>query len=126
MTTAPQDGARGLDPLRARRLLQRFTWLATIAGVAYLAWRFDSVVVPIGADDALGLRPGERLLVDRYPRAIHAGDYVFQADPGGMRRLVRIEEVSAGSTLRALGAGDHSSEVPRESIVARVILIWPF
>jgi hypothetical protein len=91
-------------------------------------WRYDSVVVPAGADPALGLRAGERLLVDRHPRAVHPGDYVFHADAGGTRRLVRIEAVrtDARAPHSARGAGGAATEVSHESIVARVILIWPF
>ena len=126
MSATSSDEARRFDPQHARRLMQRVTWLATIAGVAYLAWRFDSIVVPTGADESLGLRPGERLLVDRYPRAIYAGDYVFQVDEGGVRRLVRIAEVHTDAAHIALGAGGHSTAVTHESVVARVILIWPF
>jgi hypothetical protein len=126
VSPASQDQARRFDPLRARPLLQRVMWLATIAAVAYLVWRFDSVVVPVGADESFGLRPGERLLVDRYPREVYAGDYVFQVDAGGVRRLVRIEGVHNDAAHVALGAGGHTTAVPRESVVARVILIWPF
>lgn len=126
MSPVLQDWARRIGPLGARRALQRVTWLATIAGVAYLAWRFDSIVVPAGADESLGLVPGERLLVDRYPREVYAGDYVFQVDPGGARHLVRIETVRADTAHLGVGAGGLATSVPRESIVARVILIWPF
>lgn len=117
---------RGPGPLAVRRWVQRGTICAALACIGYLAWRFDGLAVPAGVDPAFGLRAGERLVLDRSPRGLYAGDYVVVVDPSGARNLVRIEELSPAGPHVGRDAAGAICEVTPASVLARVILVWPY
>lgn len=96
-------------PRRALARLQRAVWAASLVGLGYLVWRFESLRVPEGVAPELGLEAGTLLVVDRRPTTLAEGDLVVLADSTGLRALARLEPRHA-----------------RESVVARVILVWPF
>lgn len=102
--------------------------MTALACLAYLAWRFESVTVPAGIDPALGLAPGERLILDRRPTAVQDGDFVVHVDAGGLRHFARIVRAAvAGAAPRvheAVGAGAATVLVDQAAIEARVILVW--
>lgn len=98
---------------------------ALAAGVAALHGRF----VVAGPSMAPTLRPGDRLVVRRWPRRAVAGAMVVVADPREPRRLVvkRVEDVRAG-VLTLLGDNPAASTdsrswgaVPVAAVRGRVV-----
>ncbi|MEZ6017462.1 MAG: hypothetical protein R3F49_20275 [Planctomycetota bacterium] len=113
------------------RPLQRATWAASLLGVAYLLWRFESFQAPAGLAPTVGLAPEERGILDLRPQTLGAGDIVLYADTSGLRHFARLQGAAGAEDVAperwtATGDDGRPLEVPRAAVLGRVILVWPF
>lgn len=117
------------------RRLRLALWVLALAGLGYLALRFDNLTLPGGCSPLLRYAPGNRLLLDRRFRALEPGDAVLFR--GGEQLLLglveRVEDHPARRFWLVTDApdcpGSASPElgwIPREDVVARIVLVWPF
>lgn len=119
---------------RLKRILWRGTMLASLVGLVFLYWRYDTVRLPAaGCSPLLRFRAGSWLLVDRHPDDYRVGDAVFFERPDEVLLLVAIAELGdsglcylatddpecPGTDSRSLGW------VALEHCVGRVILSLP-
>ena len=123
-----------LGQKRLKRVLWRGTMVASLLGLAYLFWRYDTLRLPAeGCSPLLRYRAGSVLLVDRRPDVLRVGDAVFYAGSDEGVLLVAIEELGdsglcylvtdtpdcPGTDSRSLGW------VALEQCVGRVMLSLP-
>jgi len=125
--------------------LRLLVWACVLAASAYLLLRFDLASLPAGSCSPLrSISSGDRMWIDRRPRAPITGDIVLFEDPNSELYLIgRVVEAPEGLTpevVRALteGAlwieGDNSDCALRDSrllgpvavgaVVGRVILTF--
>ena len=104
MSNRPDERActrRGLYyPYPARKTARRVLRAAALAAAALLAAGAAHTRLAVaGTSMAPTLRPGDRLLVRRWPRRVVTGAMIVVADPREPRRLVvkRVGEVRAGA-----------------------------
>lgn len=118
---------------RLKRALWRGTMIASLLGLGYLYWRYDTVRLPAeGCSPLLRYRAGSVLLVDRRPDAYRVGDAVFCTGPDGLL-LVAIEELGDSGLCYVLtddpdcpGTDSRSMGwIALEQCVGRVILSLP-
>jgi hypothetical protein len=120
------------DPRSLLPVAQRLTWVVALAGVAYLGWRYETLVVPDGAAPELGLAAGDHVLLDLRPTHFGPGDVVLHVDADGARHLARLVDGSTGvgasgtGVHRAIGADAVEREVHGHEVLARVLVVLPF
>ena len=83
------------DPKKLHRVLARvriglYAVLALV--IAYCVWRFDVASLPAeGCSPLYDVEPGDRIVVDRHPGELHAGDAVLFRAPDGELYLGRVD-----------------------------------
>jgi len=129
---------RGLDPQRLVRPLRLLTLALAAAGALYLWRRYDLMLLPAGGCSPLAsLAPGDRLLLDRRPRAPVVGDALVFAGPENALHLAVVRQARGSGDARELWLetevadcpGPDSRElgwIPARSVRARVLLALPW
>ena len=101
------------------------------AGALYLGARFDLLTLPAeGCSPVASVRPGVRLLVDRWVSSAVPGDIVFVSDGVGAVHLaiLGVDEGEGGWVVRGdvqdcpLRIPDDSRAVTSDQLLGRVIL----
>ena len=130
--------ARRLDPQRVVRSLRLATLALAAAGMLYLVQRYDLMLLPAsGCSPLASLAPGDRLLLDRRPRALGVGDAVLFAGPGGALHLAVLRRERKSGDARELWLETEVADcpgpdsralgwIPAGAVRARLLLVLPW
>ena len=126
---------------KLQRRLRWGTWIASACCVAYLFLRYDFMTLPeTGCSPLLRFTTGNRLLLDRWASEYVAGDAILFRGPDGLVFVGAVARISAGEAGVEDGAlwvttdnpdcpGQDSDDfgwIARESLAARIVLVWPW
>ena len=95
------------DPRRFLPWIRRASLAAAALGALWIYWRFELLELPgAGCSPLLRLAPGSRLVVDRRPPRLAAGDVVLFDLGDGSLGIAEVERVAAeGLWLRTDAPG---------------------
>lgn len=125
-----------MDAATLSTKVRRAGYVLAAVGVFYLWSRYDVYDVPeIACSPVVGVAPGARLLLDRWAKDAREEDVLLFRAADGALHLGRVEAAPQpiGDDVLWIGGDDpacpgyessQSGTVPRERVVARVLLAF--